>query len=302
MASRALEFRCGVALAIVAALFAAVVAPSPAVATVTIGSNLSGDPSVPSSCSPPCTMVQAAFPAGNQAPAGPASPVNGTIVAWRIRVGPDSGPLALRVIKRLSGGLSTGAGTSATVTPPTNATSTFSTNLPIAIGEPIGIDCCGAPFSPDIVANLTGGTRESWLPPLPDGDPGQAPTFTSQFYSIQMNADIEPTSAFTATVAPKKGGKVQVTANLPNPGTLAAGTKNDAGLASAAAKGKKVVYLKRMTAQVSAPGAATLVVKASKAARRQLVQRGRLRVKLKLVFTPTGGASSTQVTKVNLKR
>jgi hypothetical protein len=42
-------------------------------------------------------------------------------------------------------------------------------------------------------------------------------------------------------------------------------------------------------------------VKPTKAGRSILADKGKLKTKLKLVFTPTGGTASTQVRKVKLK-
>lgn len=289
-------------LALVAVAAVVLGAPAAARGTVTIGSNLGRAPEgIMSSlgCSPPCTVSQATLDSDRQAPGGIVSPVNGTVVLWRLAAAEASSPVAFRVIRPVGGGLWTGAGKSAIVTPATNTVNSFQAQLPIRIGDSIGIDCC-QPFAEYFL--LSGGTENSWQPPLAEGGPGTASTgFPPGPHEIVLNADIEPTSAFTIVKAkPKKGGKVQVTADLPNPGTLAAGDKN-AKLATAAAAKKKTRYLKRASTQLSAPGQVTLVVKATKAARSLLAERGKLKAKLKLVFTPTGGSPSTQVKRVKLK-
>jgi hypothetical protein len=74
-----------------------------------------------------------------------------------------------------------------------------------------------------------------------------------------------------------------------------------AKLAAVAAKKKKPKLLRRTSATASAPGQVSLVVKATKLARSLLADKGRLKAKLKLAFTPTGGTASTQVRKVKLK-
>jgi hypothetical protein len=277
------------------------VAPTGASGTVTIGSNLGREPTGNASCSP-CTFtfgVASLSPAA-LAPGGLVSPVNGTVVTWRIRVGQDNSLVNFRVIKRLGGGLGTGAGTSAPVRPPVNMTSVHPTALPIAIGDAIGIDCCSEEAY-YLVEDT--GTTDAWVPPLVDGGPPQPVLGVSPVAAeLAVNADIEPTSAFTILKSkPRKGGKVQITANLPNPGTLAASDKR-AKLAAAAGKGKKPRILKRASVTVSAPGRAVLVVQATKTARSLLADKGRLKAKLKLAFTPNGGIASTQVRRVKLKR
>jgi hypothetical protein len=45
-----------------------------------------------------------------------------------------------------------------------------------------------------------------------------------------------------------------------------------------------------------------LLVRPTKRARALLRERGKLKAKLKVIFTPTGGSPTTQVLKVKLKR
>jgi hypothetical protein len=251
-------------------------------------------------CTPPCTFSQATLDADRQAPGGIVSPVNGTITLWRIRAAGASSPTALRVIRPLGGGLFTGAGTSATVTPALNSTSVFATQLPIKVGDAIGINCC-QPASQYFL--LSGGTMSDWQPVLADGGPGRASAGPGDPHEIVLNADIEPTSAFTiGAVKPGKGGKVTVTATLPNPGTLTGGDASDQGLAAAAGK-KKQKFLKRATMPVGVAGQAIrMLLKPTKTARALLAQKGKLKAKANVVFTPTGGSPSTQLVRVKLKR
>jgi hypothetical protein len=289
-----------VAQVLVVAAATGLAVPTVAHGTVTIGSNLGRAPNVQPGCDPSCTKVATSLSPAAIAPGGLTSPVNGTVVTWRIRVADTTAPAALRVIRRFADGFAAGAGTSATVTPPVNATTAFPTRLPIAIGESIGVNCCvgGA----HIEVNGTG-TTDTWLPALADGAPPRDTFLNSppSPYELAVNADIEPTSTFSVIkVKSKKGGKVKATVDLPNAGTLAAGDKS-AKLATAAAK-KRVKYLKSASTQVSSAGQAVQLVKPTKAARGALADRGKLKAKLKLVFTPNGGTASIQIIKVKLKR
>jgi hypothetical protein len=275
--------------------------PAAAHGTVTIGSTLSSTPGVVLS-SGPWTVFQDPLGSQFQAPGGLVSPANGAITEWRLRVGSSATPTAFRVIRPLAGGLYTGAGTSSTVTPTLNAVNTFATQLPIKIGDRIGINCCTAPGAQYFSQNPTG-IRKEITPPLVDGGPGQSTVQTGN-REILLNADIEPTSAFAVDrVKYGKGGKVTVTATLPNPGVLAGGDKRDATLATAAAGKKKTKYLKRSSLPVGVAGQTIrLLLKPTNAAHAVLAEKGRLRTKAKLVFTPTGGSPSTQIIKVKLKR
>jgi hypothetical protein len=283
----------------VAAAASALVAPVSAYGTVTVGSNLDRAPNSPHLCGmAQCTLIQETLPATATASGGLIARVNGTVVTWRVRVGATTGPVSLRVIRRLGGNLFAGVGTSTPVTPPANATSAYPTQLPIAIGETIGFNCC---TGNQVVEVIAPGTAPVWFPALADGGSGRPPDNTFPNTELALNADIEPTSAFTILKAKSKpGGKVRITAQVPNPGLFAAGNKS-AKVAGTAAGRKKTKYLKGIDTRVSAPGPAVLVVQSTKAARSVLADKGRLKAKLKLSFTPTGGAASTQVRKVKLK-
>lgn len=286
------------------ALAAALCLPAGAAATVTIGSNLARAPDGAMGsfgCAPSCTVAQETLAADRQAPGGLVSPVNGTVVLWRVRAANASGPTALRVIRSLGGGLWTGAGRSTDVTPATNAVSSFTTQLPIGIGNFIGIDCCHPTAEYFLVS---GGTEMTWNPALAEGGPGTAANTGGGPHEVDLNADIEPTSAFRIDkVKPGKGGKLTVTATLPNPGVYAGGDVRDPSLAAAAAGKKKTRYLKRASLPVGVAGQTiNLLLKPTKAARSILASRGKLKTKAKLVFTPTGGSPATQVVKAKLKR
>jgi hypothetical protein len=281
-------------------LFMALLAPSGAEATFTIGSNLGRPPSTGIGCPSTCTLASASLAANAIASSGLTSPVNGKIVTWRIRTGSSNGPVAFRVIRRASDGSATGAGTVAEVTPPTMTTTPYPADLPIAIGDTIGVDV-GASGSGFVLVNGTG-TIDRWSPALPDGGPFQPRVGTNSF-ELALNADIEPTSAFTiGAIKPGKGGKLTVTATLPNPGTLEGGDKNDSSLATVAGK-KKSKYLQHATMPVGVAGQTVrLLLKPTKLARSVLAENGRLKTKAKVVFTPTGGNPSTQTLKVKLKK
>lgn len=282
-------------------LAAAMTAPTAAQATVTIGSNLGRAPNGSTDCGgTTCTLAVRTLAPSELTPNGLVSPVNGTVVRWSIRTGAFTGQTALRVIRRFPGNLVSGLATSGTETPPLNDTKSFPTSLPIAIGDEIGIDCC-ATQSAFEVAGTTGDRDELWFPALANGGPPRAPEGTTGV-ELALNADIEPTAAFTVGGIKKgKRGKLTVTATLPNPGVLEGGDVRDASLAAAAAK-KKTRYLKHSSLQIGAPGTVRLQVLPTKAARQALRSRAKLRAKLKLRFTPTGGTPATQTIKVKLKR
>jgi hypothetical protein len=273
-------------LAGLALLTAWLAVPAAARATITIGSNLGRVPNVTTGCDPSCTRVLASLTPPALAAGGLTSPVNGTVVTWRIRVGSSTAPATFRVIRRTSD-LATGAGTSATVTPPIQAITAYPTRLAIAVNDSIGVDCCVG--GGGVIAVSGGsGTTDFWLPALADGG---APRARFQFgpqdvFETAINADIEPTATLSSVKAkPRKGGKIKVTMVAPNAGTLFASGK---GLHSSPRK------------QIPA-GPFTLIVKPYFVAKRKLAAGKTVKTKLKLTFTPMGGSAAVQALKVKLK-
>ena len=78
------------------------------------------------------------------------SPIDGVVVRWRIKVGSQTGPVALRIIRfSVFPRGSTAVGTGPTVYPALGQISTYDVRLPISggndviPGDQVGIDCCG---------------------------------------------------------------------------------------------------------------------------------------------------------------
>jgi hypothetical protein len=282
-------------LSVVAAVAVAANA-SPAGATVTIGSNLGREPDVSSQYDPRPTFANLSLAPDRQAPGGLASPVNGTVVRWRIRVAGITEVTNFRIIRPLVGGLYTGAGTSPQVTPPSNATTPYDVQLPIQVGDYIGLDCCDPDFAAFFVSDHSGASvRSEWYPQaLADGAPGRAPDQTGN-YEITLNADIEPTSTFTlgAITRNKKKGTATITINdIPNPGELV-GSGNGAKVASTGQAG---------ISKSVGTGAAQLLIKAKGKKKKKLNQKGKVKLNVAVTYTPTGGDPRTQSLKVKLTK
>jgi hypothetical protein len=298
-------------VSVIAALGAALAFPASSHGVVTIGSNLgrAPDTSFRSSTIPNrAAGVNVILPAAFQAPGGLTSPVNGVVTGWRVRSGESTGPTHLRVMRPLGDGQYLSAGRAGAVSAPNAITGPIPTGLPIRIGDAISLECIfGGCFN---LVTSGAALAIGFSPPPFDGH-SAAPNHSANT-EIAVNADIEPTSEFTVERVQKlKKSRLRVTANLPNPGTLNVGDSRDAGIASAAAKRKKKKnLLQRRTATAAAPGQLTLVIPATKVARKKLKQKfqktGNKKVKigakLKLAFTPTGGTAATDVTKTKLRR
>ena len=282
----------GFALAALLAVLLLGASVSRAGAAVTIGSNLAREPNSAAEYSPRPTFGNVELSSSLQAPGGLSSPVNGTIVRWRIRVGDSTRVTNLRIIRPLGGGVFTGAGTSASVAPPINAITTYAAELPIRIGDYIGLDCCnpGPPGAEFFVSDVPA-IRDEWQPSLADGGPGRAPS-SAGLYEIALNADIATTFTVDAIRRNKKKGTATLTVTVAH-----------AGEVTGEGKGVKVANAAVIGKPVSAPGSVQLLIKArSKKKKKKLNSTGEVNVKPKITYTPTGGEPATKSVNVKLRK
>ncbi len=128
------------------------------------------------------------------------APANGTIVSWKV-IGASGGPLKLRVVHPVDGGLVKGAGTASSgpITGP--GVLTFTASLPMSQGDLIGIDPTNDTDTVGAVPDLPGSQIEAFLPPLVDGGPGVAP-LGSRTGEIGFNAQV-----LLNCIVPKLKGK-----------------------------------------------------------------------------------------------
>ncbi|HZO07552.1 MAG TPA: PASTA domain-containing protein, partial [Solirubrobacterales bacterium] len=153
---------------------------------------------IPTSCGPPCTIVQTQMPG----PAFAASPVTGTVIRWRMQGGSPSYPYRLRVVSR-SGSTYTATGSSPSVVPLGPAAQAFPVSIPIQAGQLIGIDL--QPSAPLDRREFVPGAAYAYItPPVADGVPTpgvEAPEFP---YEWAINADVLPPPSI-ASIAPAQG-------------------------------------------------------------------------------------------------
>jgi hypothetical protein len=261
---------------------------SSAGAAVTIGSNLARVPTSSANFSPRPTLSNSSLASDRQAPGGLASPVNGTVVRWGIRVGDSTRLTNLRIIRPLGGGFFTGAGTSASVVPPTNATTFYKAHLPIRIGDYIGIDCCsdGAPGAEFFVSGPA--IRYEWQPSLANGGAGRPPLNTD-LYEVAVNAEITSTFAVDVIRRNKKKGTATLTVSVAH-----------AGEVTGAGKGVRVANAAVISKPVSGPGSVQFLIKPKGKKRRKLNSAGKVKVRPKITYTPRGGESVTRSVGVKL--
>jgi hypothetical protein len=288
--------------AITGALGALLALPSASHGIVTIGSDLGDANSIGIGClGGSCTRVQTSLPADDQMPGGVASTVNGTVVRWRVKhiASATQFPIAFRVISPAAGGQFTGGGTSATVTPPdVDGITTFVSSIPIKVGDLYGLNY-GAGNHEYFGISAGPNSGQLFNPILGQGSTRSPDSNTSE--QLLVNAEIEPTSTLTSVKKKaKRGGKVKLTIEVPNAGTLVAGDKKDKGVTAVAAA-KKPTLVKNKRMQLSAPGKISLLLKPTKAAKAALAAGRKPKAKLKIVFTPTGGSPSSKLLQIKLK-
>jgi hypothetical protein len=281
MGARGFRFALAMAIGVAALL------PATAQGTVTIGSNLNRVPIA--SFAGTNTLLNSELPTSYQAPGGLTSPVNGTVTLWRL-LSTSSGTAGFQVVHPLGGNLFTGGGTTPTFVVPGNMVSTYALPMPIKLGDYIAVV---ADSGLKIDAFTDPVHFLQWQPPLQDGGPGSMPTVEGPGNEITLNAEITPENEFTlgAITRDRKRGTATITVKVPNPGEL-----------SATGKGAKASSVARTSKAVTAPGASTLVVRAKGKKKATLNETGKVKLRVTVSFTPTGGTASSQPTKVKLRR
>jgi hypothetical protein len=169
---------------------------------------------------------------------------------------------------------------------------TFPASVPVKPGDVLGLNRA----SPNITACFILVPGESYLfrpGNLADGASGAFSSASNQRPNI--SAEFVPSNAFTLGEAKhhKKKGTATLTVDVPNPGELALsgnGVKT-AGVAGAVA-----------AKTVPTAGEVKLMIKAKGKKRRKLNEAGKVGVKPRVTYTPTGGDPSTQSRKLKLKK
>jgi peptidoglycan/xylan/chitin deacetylase (PgdA/CDA1 family) len=95
-------------------------------------------------------------------------------------------------------------------------------------------------------------------------------------------------------------GTAKLTFQVNGPGTIVAVDASGAGSSAVAAK-KRAPRIKRASKAVAQAGRVTLVIRASKAGKRILRRKGKLKVPVRVTFTPIGGSPTSQTVKVKLR-
>jgi hypothetical protein len=255
-----------------------------ALASVTLGQVAPTTPAA--NCGGPGDFAQPTVTSGPSYVA----PGAGTITSWSHQAASGAGQqLALKVFRKVADPATyrvIGHDGPHDLAP--NGLNGFPANLQVKAGDVLGL---GNPTSTLFGCKFTS-PGESFLVAagyLQDGGFGAFSTDTSGNPRLNVSAVFVYSNsfAFGKKNLNKKKGTATLTVSVPNPGELTMSTSpTGAGL----------------TKSVATAGDVQLLVKATGKQKKQLKQSGKVTVKPTIAFTPTGGETNTQSTRLKLKK
>jgi hypothetical protein len=289
---------------------------------VRLGPDTSATPDGNTGCgADACTFVNGSGPAGVIV----AAPFDGVLVRWAIVTSSSTQTWRLRTVREVVPGMfiAPGGGSAESVAP--GAERSFPTRLPILAGDLIAVDGPASAAAP-LAFRSGGGTNSRFNPPLLEGDPARSANGGGGGFMGMVSAQLEPDAdhdvfgdetqdkcvgtagtfngcpnTLTLDKLKQKGKKpkVKVTVTAPGAGTIEAGSASDPALANVAARKS----LKPVTETLTATERQKLVLtlKLTKSAKRKLAEKGKLKAKVKVLYTPPGGPAGSQTGKVKLK-
>ena len=206
-----------------------------------------------------------------------------------------------------------------------NALNTFPTRIPVQAGDVIGYYHQGPSGGDKCVRNAapTYSTRFVNVDPAPGSTMAY---MTVGALQIDLSTVLEPDAdhdgygdetqdkcvgtagtfngcpnTVTVSKLKQKGTKpkVKVKVTVPGAGTLEAGSASDPMLASSATKTSLKPVTETLTSTTKQH--VVLILKLTKSAKRKLSEKGKLKAKVKVLYTPPGGPAGSQTGKVKLK-
>ena len=218
-----------------------------------------------------------------------------TLTSWSHNAAADVGQeLTMKVFRKVADPLTytvVGHDGPRSLTP--SVVNTFQTNLPVRAGDVLGNNS----KSPADNASYFTAAGESFIdlqPGLADGQTGTFALRAADPLRLNVSAVLEPTNAFTLgpITRNKRKGTAILEVTVPNPGDLTVGGK---GVRSAG--GGTAV-----TSKAVSGGSVRVTIRAKGKKKRKLKNIGKVKVKPKITYTPTGGAPNTQSRKVKLRK
>ncbi|NLT06431.1 MAG: hypothetical protein GXY03_08970 [Solirubrobacterales bacterium] len=190
-----------------------------------------------------------------------------------------------------------------------NTTSSAPVHLPTSANDPAAT-AMGSAFIPGLRLGQTmpGGALPNAIV-LVNGEyqpAGSGPTPPTPI------AGVDPLAVAQRVALLRRGTAARLAAVLNGPGVLRAGSPARARVARAAGpvqvrvaakrKGKRRKLVANSRVRVRAAGEAKITVRLNRWGRKLLAKRGRLRLPVRVAFTPTGGETVTQTRKVTFKK
>jgi hypothetical protein len=222
---------------------------------------------------------------------------NGVITSWSFLTGSSAVPnLKLKVGRPASNGSFLFIGEAAAGPQTPNTVNTYPANIPVKAGDVIGIHtnsgaasvpCSAFPTTPDDRYVLYNGD--------PATNSAAPPDIQGQRSRFPVTATVTTPGAILLgkPVRNKARGTAVEPVFVPGPGTLTL-------------KGKGVVTQRTPRASasraVSAAGIVNLLVKTKGKTKRKLANTGKVKVRVTITYTPTGGDPSAQTKKIRLRK
>jgi hypothetical protein len=279
----ALKVRVGIVGAAAMGVLAASAAPAPA--AVTIGQV--GDSSA-SNCTANFDWVQHSIASGSSY----VVPGTGTITSWTTFGGPAQRQLTMKIFEKINDTTYRVVGHDGPriVAAGGTAGNTFPASVPVRPGNVLGFhvvtgdqECAfGADPGDRYVVEMGN---------LADGQQSSAFSIPVPNFKLNIQATFEYDNTFSVakTKRNKKKGTATLTLNLPNPGDLTA--SGGAKVAGGATSSKAFPA-----------GLAKVVIRAKGKKKATLNETGKVKVRPKITYTPTGGDPGTQTLKVKLRK
>jgi hypothetical protein len=260
---------------------------SPAAASVTIG-QLAPDPASVT-CASTFDRTQLTVTSGNTY----VVPGAGTITSWSHNARAGAGQtLTMKVFRKVADParyMVVGHDDRPNLTE--GVVNTFPASIPVKPGDVIGLN---NPTPGPVTACLFSapGSILFRSASLADGEQGDFTT-SALDRRVNVSAVFVPSNAFTLGKVKRneKKGTATLTATVPNPGEL-----------TGSGKGVKVASAAVISKTVSAPGEVKLKIRAKGKKKATLNETGKVKVKPKITYTPTGGDPATQSRKLKLKK
>ena len=271
------------------AALALAIGASPAAGAVTIGQT-SADSEV---CEGPLEVLQPTVTAGNAY----VVPALGTITSWSHRAGPseDDQLTKMKVFRKIAepSTYQVVAQDGPRMVKP-GVLNTFTTNIAVTPGDVLGMTVLGTSAGNPTSCHFNAPGETSLSRFGDDLSGGVAAAFPSvPELRVNISAVVAPSNAFALGEVRrnKKKGTAALTVSVPNPGQVAL-----------SGKGVKTAAAARTAKTVPSAGEVKLRLKAKGKKKRRLNKTGKVTIKPKITYTPTGGDPSTRSLRLKLKR